>query len=436
MSGRWVRNGAGVNTMYRIGLILFTGLSLLFPFRSQEVTPVQDVIRVEALRPNDSSDGLPLPLVGHWNTGTEAGGFSPDYQMRMIEQGHYLLPWFNMPSINTLRDDPRWVSYYEVAIKRAAQLKLPISIVGTQWESLLVTDPAYFNLPPENNPNVVGLDGTPRREVSPFGDAEVWREVGTRWTASPMMMRLQEWYPDPPLVLFISNNEQPKLSWKRVEEDKRYVDAYGRGRSDDFKRRIVGDAWITRYRNLQEGMREGLSYSKWKANARFVGYDAFGPSHMGRWDTWPEFALHITGRIDPNPLTWDGGSPSFYLYDWISIFDSQVFSPQVEAMNWVFMQKEAYQLNPRFWFEISIWDGHLAGEGTDKRRAFAQAGQLYTPTRYGGMAQFGLWLLRPRVAREFRGYRETLAASERYFLKVVEAVDKIYTNPTLQSFWR
>jgi len=214
------------------------------------------------------------------------------------------------------------------------------------------------------------------------------------------------------------------------------VETYGRGRSDDFKRRIVGDAWITCYRTMQDGMRDGLSYAKWRANARFVGYDAFGPSHMGRWPAWTEFSLYRTGRIDPNPLTWDGGSPSYYLYDFIANFDNQVFSPQVEAMNWVFMQKEAFQLNPRFWFEISIWDGHLAGAPTDKRLAFANAGQLFTPARYGGMIQFGLWLTRPRVAREFRGYLETVADSERYFLQVVGAVDKIYTNPTLQAFWR
>jgi len=421
--------------MYRIGLIIFISLSSLMRPGLQAVTPAQDAIRAEAIRSNNSIDGRPLPLAGHWNTGTEADGFSPDYQMRMIEQGHYMLPWFQMPAIDLLRDDPRWVSYYEAAIKRAAQLKLPISFVGTQWESLL-TDESYFNLPQEDNPNVIGLDGSPRREVSPFGGDTAWREVGMRWTSSPMMRRLQDWYPDPPLVLFISNNEQPKLGWMRVEEEKRYLANYGRGRSDDFKRKLVGDAWIARYRLLQEGMREGLSYLKWRTNARFVGYDAFGPSHFGRYPDWIETSLYRRGRIDPNPLAWDGGSPSFYLFNFLGVYDHTVFSPQVEAMNWVFMQQEAYRLNPRFWFEMSTWDGHEPGAFNDKRIAFAQLGQFFTPARYGGMVQFGMWLLRPRVVREFRGYRDTLAASERYFLPIVEAVDKIYAAPTLQAFWR
>src|SRR5262249_37734659 len=112
--------------MYRIGLITFISLSLLICSGSQAMTSAPDAIRAEALRPNDSSDGRPLPLVAHWNTGTEENGFSPDYQMRMIDQGHYLLPWFQMPTIDMRADDPRWVSYYEAAIKQAAQLKLPI----------------------------------------------------------------------------------------------------------------------------------------------------------------------------------------------------------------------------------------------------------------------------------------------------------------------
>ncbi|MGE0126746.1 MAG: hypothetical protein AB7U82_01485 [Blastocatellales bacterium] len=422
--------------MHRIGLIIFISLTLLTSPKSQLVAPVTDAIRAEATRPNDSGDGRPLPLVAHWNTGTEENGFSPDYQMRMIEQGHYLLPWFQMPAIDTRQDDPRWISYYEAAIKQAAQLKLPISFIGTQWEMLLTNDAAYFNLPPADNPNVIGLDGAPRREVSPFGGDDSWREVGRRWTTSAMMKKLQKWYPDPPLVLFISNNEHPKLAWMDVEEERRYLATYGRGQSDNFKRRMVGEAWIERYRLLQEGMRDGLSHPNWRTNARFIGYDAFGPSHFGRWPGWMEHSLYRPGRIDPNPLAWDGGSPSFYLFNWMANADYTVFSPQIEAMNWVFMQKEAYRYNPSFWFEISTWDGHEPGAGNDKRLTYARSGQFFSPSRYAGMIQFGMWLLRPRVVREFRGWLDTLAAAEHYFLPTVEAVDNVHGNPTLREFWR
>ncbi len=422
--------------MRRIGLIALISLTLITNAGAQLAPPVSEEIRAEALRPNNSSDGRPLPLVAHWNTGTEESGFSPAYQMRMIAQGHRLLPWFQMPPIDLRADDPGLVEYYEAAIKQAAQLKLPISFIGTQWEALLTNDDAYFNLPPEENPNVVGLDGAPRRVLSPFGADGPWSDAGRRWTTSPMMKKLQEWYPDPPLVLFISNNEHPKLSWTKVEEEQRYLALYGRGQSDNFKRRMVGEAWIERYRIMQQGMRDGLSNPKWRVNARFIGYDAFGPSHMGRWPGWMDYSLYRPGRIDPNPSAWDGGSPSFYLFNWIENTDFTVFGPQVEAMNWVFMQQEAYRFNPRFWLEISTWDGHEPGAANDKRQTYARLGQIFSPSRYAGMVQFGMWLMRPRVVREFRGWRETLAANEHFFLPIVEAVDNVYTNPTLQDFWR
>ncbi len=406
------------------------------PAKDQTLLSISARIREEALLENRSEAGRPLPLAGHWNLGEAKKGFSPGYQMKMIEQGHHLLPWFLMPNIKANPEDPRWISYYEAPIKRAAELRLPITLIGTQWEAMLSVDEKYVNLPPEKNPNVVTSDGKVRREVSPFGPIDPWREAGMMWASSPMMKKLQEWNPDPPLLLFISNNEHVKLQWMKVEDDQRYLRRFGRGRDDDFKRKVVSDGWIERYRALQSGIRDGLVNSRWKERALFIGYDAFGPAHFGRWAGWMEYALYSRGRVNPWPLAWDGGSPSFYVYNWAAMTDYTVFSPQVETMNWVFMQSEALRLNPRFWFEMSVWDGHEPAMENDKRKTYARAGQRFTPERYGGMAQFGMWLLRPRVVREFRGWQDTLDQAEPYFLPIVEAVDRIHRNPTLREFWR
>jgi len=83
--------------------------------------------RPDVQRDGASSAEHPLPLAGHWNLGEEKDGFSPAYQTRLMEQGHHLLPWFLMPNVFAQPDDPRWLAYYEAAIKRAARLKLPIS---------------------------------------------------------------------------------------------------------------------------------------------------------------------------------------------------------------------------------------------------------------------------------------------------------------------
>ena len=90
---------------------------------------------------------------------------------------------------------------------------------------------------------------------------------------------------------------------------------------------------------------------------------------------------------------------------------------------------------PRFWFEISTWDGNVK-EPNDKRAFYAKKGQTYNPERYGGMVRFGMWLLRPRVVREFRGWTELRSVQGPYFLAIVEAVDEVYTDATLRRFWR
>lgn len=378
----------------------------------------------------------PLPLAAHWNLGELENGFSPEYQLRMIAAGHHLLPSFRLPNVDWLANDAQWTQYYEGPIRRAAVLRLPISLVSSQWESLLTTDPVYFNLPADQNPNVVGSDGKPRPEVSPFGPTQLWREVGRKWGNSPLLKKLQMWYPEPPTLLFVSNNEHARLWWVKAEEDRHYLKLYGRGRSDDFKRRVIADGWIERYRALQAGIREALSSRVWQERVLFVGYDAFGPPHFGRWNAWMEYSLYSSARIDPNPLAWDGGSPSFYVFNWNESTDYTVFGPQVEAMNWVFMQRAAAILNPRFWFEISTWDGHEPEMENDKRKLYAKRGQRFTPERYGGTVQFGMWLLRPRVVREFRGWRDTLQKAEPFFLPIVAAVDRVHSNATLAQFWR
>jgi hypothetical protein len=391
-------------------------------------------IRIEATRPNGDPLGHALPLAGHWNTGTHPpeDTFDPQYQLQLIEQGHHVIPCLNMPAPGPL---PKKTDYWERALRRMAGLHLPFALIASQWESKLTYDKAYLELPADQNPNVVALDGRILKQVDPLGPVGPWREVGRAWGASEGMAKLAEWYPDPPKVLLISNNEHAKLVWSDVEQAKRYVDQYGLGRDDDFKRKVVADGWIERYRALIAAFRDGLASPQWKQNAIFIGYDAFGPPHFARMGGWREYSLYVPGRIDFNPLVWDGGSPSFYTHNWNASTDYTVWSPQVEAMNWVFMQEEALKLNPHFWFELGTWDGSV-DQRNDKRRFYLGKGQTYDADRYGGMVQFGMWLNRPRSVREFRGWTERRSVQGQYFLAVVAAVDRVYAEPVLTRFWR
>jgi len=421
--------------------------------------PVAEAIRVEATRSNFDREGRPLPLACSWHCGIfrspVCAGWRPAHQLTLIEEGHHLLPWFaHPPRAGHVPEDPEnfLIKYYREPIQRARRLRLPITFVGSQWESGLSDEP-YLSRPAAENPNVVTADGRILKKVSPFGPVQPWREIGEAQTDNPWMKKLQQWYPNPPLVIFLSNNEHAKLAWHEAEASQRYLQKYGKGRDDDFKRRVVADGWIKRYRALQEGMRAGLQNSTWRKNAIFVGYSAFGPEFIGRWGGWSRYSLHSAERIDPSPLMWDGGSPSYYTHDWNPSRDDTVWSPQVEFMNLVFMKRDALRLNPRFWFEFSVWDGYHARPPSErkwpaKRAVYRKEGHEYVPERYAGFVQFGMWLLRPRAVRDFRGWTEPWEdvvdengkvvheGGGPYFLALVEAVDRVHANPVLRHWWR
>ena len=425
------------------GALTTTALAAEYPERTLSE------IREEATRSNQDKAGRPLPLAAHWNVGSLAGGFDATYQLGLLSKGRHILPWFGWPPTDRWLkqtwkpNDPRrqkhidsTLARYEAPIREMARLKLPISFLSTQWESTLTYDKAFLDLPPDRNPNVLSVEGKILPKVSPFGPIEPWKQCGRLWTDGMFMKKLQEWYPDPPLVVLVSNNEHAKLYWTEVESSKRYMGQYGPGRSDDFKRKVVSDGYLERYRALLDGLREGLGSDPWRKHVRCVGYEAFGPVHFGRWPGWKQYSAYTPGRLDWAHLCWDGGSPSYYLHNWMAITDCTIWSPQVESMNWVFMQKEVSKASPEYWFEISTWDGDQPAAGNDKRKFFAAKGEVYTPARYEGLVQFGLWLLRPRVVREFRGWLETVEYAGPYFDAILDAVDRVYADAVLRKFWR
>jgi hypothetical protein len=416
---------------------LYSALVLLFCVRAAFSAAPQtaeqravDEIRNEATVSPRGPDGWRLPLAASWNVGDQADGFGPAYQIQAITAGQYLLPWFGLsvprpppgvPSNYPAATDAQ--HYYETAVRYLAQHHLPLSIETTQFEALLSDVSAEY---PQRGP-----DGKPLA-LTPFGSVDPWRAVGRAWSHHPTLRRLQQLYPDPPLVLFISNNERTKLTPDDLHA------AYSASASAELiaRRRAIGDAWIERYRAMQQAWRGGLDAPAWRAHALFVGYDAFVTSAMGRWAGWPQYSLYVPGRTEPWPFAWDGASVSFYLHDWAPDADFIELSPQIEAMNYVPVLAEVRRSEPDFWFELSVWDGQRPGEPTDKRVFYLQHDQEFTPGRYGGMVQFGMWLLRPRVVREFRNPQDDRIRFGRYFDALLAAVARVHEDVTLRDFWR
>lgn len=406
-------------------------------------------IRREALLPANGPSGRPLPLVSHWNMGSQGRGWTPQYQIELLNQGHHILPWLGWPQGDPDKDEKsaeRFRDYYADWLDRCRILNLPISFRGTQWEAILVGK-EYRQLPPDECPAVVTPEGKTLAKLSPFGPVDKWRDPAKAYVDTPAMKHVQRLYPDPPLVLFVSNNEAPDLRWHQAETlSQRYLDRYGRGRSDDFKRQVVAEGWMERYPVMFQAMREALVSEAWKRNVRFIGYGAFGPSHFGRWSGWKQYSLITDQWTSPDWHIWDGGSPSYYTHNWCDIRDHWVWSTQVESLNWIFQLEEAWQVDPDFWWEVSLWDGNggwtpgaaCTPEMVKAAKAcqYLEDGQTYTPDRFLGWAQFGLWLLRPRVMREFRASTVPLEPWRPMFEQLLAAVDRVYADATLEEFWR
>lgn len=403
-------------------VILFALSIVVLPLCAQSTL---DSIRREPLLAN-SETNRPLPLVGSWDAGW-CNVYSLQWELAQIQAGHHLLPWIWFPPPDTPSD---WAAgEFQSALRNLADLRLPLVLVGTQWEEILYTDAEFFSKPAGTNANVI-LAGEGRliKKLSPFGDPRTWNAAGRKWTASGVLRDFQRWYPDPPLIIFLSNNEAEKLDIWEAEQDQRYLDLYGIGRDDAFKRQVFYlDGWRPRYEAMRQGMLDGLVNESWKTRARFVGFDITGPWWFGMYENWQKYSSYMPGRISAGPLYWDGGSEELYQSPSDEISDFRVYSPQIYAMNMPFLVSEAIRLRPEFWFEISTWDGDDA-----KRNWYRSLGQTYSPERYGGMVQFNMWVTHPRVVREFHNDCSVTP----WIDAIIASVDRIYTDPTLQRFWR
>ncbi len=389
----------------------------------------------------------PLPVFSHWQTGTTVPGFGPSYQLNMLplrttsllpmESYH---PWLAMPVPRGLGGSPP-LFYYQELMSLAIKNNLPLSFIGSQWERVLLEN-EFFNLSADQNPNILvsitsDLDGKLvekfERKLSPFGPLEAWREAGRRWGGTEILQTLQKWYRDPPQILFLSNNEAPLVTWDQVQNYQETASLATMSPEDC--RSMLGYGYASCYRALFEGLRSRLTPA-WRQASKMIGYNAFVPGGMARWGGWEQScrkSLHTGRSLTPWPECWDGCSMPYYTAAWDGVTDHTMWSVQTEAMNWAAAREQF----PDYWFELLVWDGNptVGGEAT-QRAKYEAAGQSYFPERYLGSNQFGLWLLRPNVLREFRGHREPVEPNLAYFNTVIDAVERVRKSTELQDFWK
>ncbi len=104
-------------------------------------------------------------------------------------------------------------------------------------------------------------------------------------------------------------------------------------------------------------------------------------------------------------------------------------------MNYVPVLEQVRREKPNYLFELSVWDGQVPGARTDKASFYRQRGERLSPARVAGMTQFGMWLLRPNVVREFCGPADDRGRFGAYFEETLKAVERVRGDAVLKRFW-
>jgi hypothetical protein len=422
-------------------------LSFLIMFISSFISQadIWDEIRTTALAPNNGTNGRALPLAGAWDTGwgkyqwgdnRYGTVFQPSYIVWLVtNQNRHL-----MAHINHLAPDytnPYYDDYLSNAnaVDYLKQKNQPITVGGidnkcgglVMWEHPLYVYSIYKNLPPSTSPLLYNTDHLLIEKLTPFPpEVSKWYDVGVSWTNNNFGMdMLQSLYPNPPKVIFLNNNECDKVLWFEAETDQRYIDLYGAGHDDNFKRKKFTEGWINCYSELFNGMCSGLN-SGWVDKSIFIGYQAGGFwTYFGRQSNWQNWALFDGDKISWEQNVWDGDTMSYYGNDF------QVKGIQVAAQNRVFMLEDQLAANPDFWFEMSVWNG-----GSDYSNTLAGLGQTMSGERFKGSTQFGMWLLTPRLVRHFTLSVDRETEGFEYFDAIMDAVDNVHNDPVLKRFWQ
>jgi len=405
--------------------------------------------------------GRPLPVGGSWMAEHMYG---PKRTIEMIEQGHHLLITFLDPISTarwTLGDQrnaeqrvkDRIENYYRPGLEYARKHKLPIVFRGWNWGDsvggLQTWKERYAGaeIPPQQSVRMV-IDGEVKREMDPFGPVEGWREFGRFWMANEVMKQVQAIYPDPPMVIFLNNNEGPKVrSVGQMPDDYwRFVAEHGEGpHSQHDKAVAIRKGYEQRYAAMLESAREAMTSPTWQANTKFVAYNTL-------WDTG--YIGHgnrpsqgIWFEPDEGWLAWrmyDGSMPELYDNDWQpGKTDHTPNGMQVEAMNYFSAQPRIFEQDPDFYWSTIVWEGGRTGDvwrgrrGTSKPFHYITRGQQWSFDRHEGWVQFCLWVTRPRTMREFRWPpSDEHAFDEGTWMAMVRSIDRPWRNGTLKQFWR
>jgi len=406
-----------------------------------------------ATQPSTGPEGRPLPLAGTWDT-TE---WSSAYLAEMIQKGHYVNIAFPDPSGKAIRastpeTDELIRTLYKPALEFARANRLPIVFRGWNWAESPVKyqkrkqQMDKVEIPTDQLANIL-VNGKPdKKGTDPFGPIEAWEDWGRFWMGNEMMKQIQAIYPDPPLVIFLNNNEAGEmLSSAGVEKQDRFLAKFGPGpHSTEFLNKAVREGYAERYAAMFKAGNEALVEPAWKKNIRYIAYNTIaGAAYIGN-EGAPKPGLHFDSTLGWTQWRlYNGSMPESYDNDWqAGKRDNRPGGMQTEAGGLYAMQKLVFAEDPDFFWTSIIWDGGVVSEvfrvprQSSKTYVYATSGQRWSFERYEGWTQFVLWATRPRMMYEFRGMEPMDAMRNGTWMAMVNSTDRVWTNPVLGEFWR
>jgi len=391
----------------------------------------------------------PLPVAASWANGSErldSQRYSTQWQIDRLLEGYRFLPTVPMlpPHLKNWGDD----GLKETA-RDMARLGVPLA-----WRSnqpfLDVLGSPYKYMGEDSNPRAFLRDetGDPvfSTLLSPWASSEAWVEVGFNYATSVTSRQLYDLYPDPPLVIFLDNNEAWKTvqAYKVYEQEARFAEKYHPDANLNAIKAAVSYGMACKFRQYLDGLKSGMPES-WREVVITVPY-------KGSMDGETQFDYRTRGedanaqrdiRGPYNPWdgtfywsyrAWDGSSPPYYLHDWQRVYDFNVRSPRFFVMTMAAVgHREAFEWNPDHFVELSVWDG-----GAKKRNKIEELfpGQEWSSQRYLGYVRWGMWIARPQVVREFRASQNWVEVYLEDTMALIRAVEEVWDNPVLEKFWR
>jgi hypothetical protein len=98
-------------------------------------------------------------------------------------------------------------------------------------------------------------------------------------------------------------------------------------------------------------------------------------------------------------------------------------------------KRRLLEREPGNWYELIFWNGN-----ENKQQQYIEDGlERTTPERYRGWIQYGMWLMTPRVARQWNNHQHDRMGENGYWStmkEIIAAVDTVHNDPVLRKFWR